>query len=158
MYNINSLLKRPAHAAASIKGSIEYPNIKGKMLLYQTRSCVIVITEISGLPRSTDVCNNPIFAYHIHSGNSCTGNKDDYFADALTHYNPDNCPHPYHRGDLPPLFSANGIALSAFLTNRFTVKEVIGKTVVIHSAPDDFTTQPAGNSGRKIACGVIKKL
>ena len=84
-----------------------------------------------------------------------TGNEDDPFADAKTHYNPKSCPHPYHAGDLPPLFSANGYAYSAVLTDRFTVDEIIGKTVVIHSSPDDFTTQPSGNAGRKIACGVI---
>ena len=39
----------------------------------------------------------------------------------------------------------------------FSVDEIIGRTVVIHSDPDDFSTQPAGNAGRKIACGVIRR-
>ena len=39
------------------------------------------------------------------------------------------------------------------LINKFTVNEIIGRTVIIHSQPDDFTTQPSGNSGKKIACG-----
>jgi len=63
--------------------------------------------------------------------------------------------HPHHAGDLPPLFGNNGYALSMFLTTRFSVSEIIGRTVILHSAPDDFTSQPAGNSGVKIACGVI---
>ena len=46
----------------------------------------------------------------------------------------------------------------AFLTNRLTVNELIGKTVIIHDRPDDFTTQPSGNAGNKIACGVISKV
>ena len=92
---------------------------------------------------------------HIHSGMSCTGNKTDNFADAMTHYNPDNCPHPYHAGDMPPIFGVNGTAFSVFLTDRFSVKEIIGKSVIIHANPDDFTTQPSGNSGEKIACGII---
>ena len=41
------------------------------------------------------------------------------------------------------------------LINKFTVNEIIGRTVIIHSQPDDFTTQPSGNSGKKIACGEI---
>lgn len=49
-----------------------------------------------------------------------------------------------------------GYALSIFLTNRFRVEEIIGRTIVIHASPDDFKTQPAGNAGEKIACGVIK--
>lgn len=43
-----------------------------------------------------------------------------------------------------------------FFTNRFSIEEIIGRTVVIHDMTDDFKTQPSGNSGKKIACGVIK--
>ena len=50
----------------------------------------------------------------------------------------------------------NGDAFSMFITNQFTVPEVIGKTVIIHAHPDDFHTQPSGNSGEKIACGIIR--
>lgn len=46
----------------------------------------------------------------------------------------------------------------AVLTNRFRAAEAIGRTVVIHSRRDDFTSQPAGDSGRKIACGVIRPV
>jgi len=38
------------------------------------------------------------------------------------------------------------------------VKEIIGKTLIIHSAVDDFTSQPAGNAGEKIACGKIRAI
>ncbi|MBR6728207.1 MAG: superoxide dismutase family protein, partial [Clostridia bacterium] len=86
---------------------------------------------------------------------SCAEGEDDPFAATGAHYNPEGCPHPYHKGDLPPLFGADGVAISAFLSDRFSVSEVLGKTVVLHSAPDDFTTQPAGGAGEKIACGVI---
>ena len=47
---------------------------------------------------------------------------------------------------------------SAFLSGRFTIDEIIGKAVIVHSSPDDFTTQPSGNAGEKIACGIIKEL
>lgn len=43
-----------------------------------------------------------------------------------------------------------------FFTDKFKVRDIIGKSLVIHENPDDYRTQPAGNSGRKIACGVIK--
>jgi Cu-Zn family superoxide dismutase len=42
------------------------------------------------------------------------------------------------------------------VTDRFTLPEVIGRTLVIHSGADDFRSQPAGNAGTKIACGVIR--
>ena len=42
------------------------------------------------------------------------------------------------------------------LINKFKIKDIIGKVVIIHDSPDDFTTQPSGNSGKKIACGKIE--
>lgn len=80
------------------------------------------------------------------------------FADVMTHYDPNGCGHLYHAGDLLPLFGNDGLAFCAFLTNRFPVDEVIGRTVIVHDHPDDFTTQPSGNSGTKIACGVIRRV
>ena len=92
------------------------------------------------------------------SGISCTGNSEDEFADAQKHYNPKNCPHPYHFGDLPPLIENNGYSYMRVFINKFNVKDIIGKVIIIHEMPDDFTTQPSGNSGTKIACGKIRKI
>lgn len=152
--SILNIRKRP-YATARIKGSYDYPRTTGIALFYRVQAVVLVSVQINGLPVSDDICTQPIFALHIHSGNSCTGSATDPFADAMTHYNPDDCPHPYHAGDLPPIFGVNGFGFSAFLTNRFSPEEIIGKTIIIHSSPDDFTTQPSGNSGVKIGCGVI---
>lgn len=156
MQNNFSRSRKNLRATAEIRGSVKYPQIYGKVEFFQRQEGVIVSVYVSGLPESNNVCEKPVFAMHIHSGGSCSGNETDYFADAMTHYNPHNCPHPYHSGDMPPLFGANGLAFSMFLTDRFTVREIIGKTVIIHSRPDDFSTQPSGNSGEKIACGVIR--
>lgn len=158
MYNSNilSLIKQKPQAIAQVRGSREFPKINGTVYFYQRKFGVLVITQIFGLPKGTDECNSPIFAFHIHSGGSCTGNDEDCFADSMGHYNPKNCPHPYHAGDMPPLFGCGGYAFSAFFTDRFSVREIMGKTVIIHSGADDFTTQPSGNPGTKIACGVIK--
>lgn len=113
--------------------------------------------EACGLPETAERCGNAVFGFHIHSGGRCSGDHTDPFADALAHYNPEDCPHPAHAGDLPPLFSNHGNAFQLFLTDRFTVREIIGKTIIIHARPDDFTSQPGGNSGERIACGEIKK-
>lgn len=153
--NVFDIISRVPDAVVLVHGSKEFPKIEGIVKFYQRVKGVIVFAQVSGLPVSAEKCGNDIFAFHIHSGPSCTGNANDSFADAGTHYNPTDCPHPYHSGDMPPLFSANGNAYLAFLTDRFTAKEIIGKTVVIHDKPDDFTTQPSGNSGKKIACGEI---
>ncbi|MBE5882709.1 MAG: superoxide dismutase family protein [Lachnospiraceae bacterium] len=143
-------------ATAEIMGAPNSPNIHGSVRFYQTDKGVLVSAEIYGLPTSYSKCSNNIFAFHIHDGNSCTGTATAPFADTKSHYNPENCPHPSHAGDLPPLFSNGGYAWTKVLTDRFTVTDIIGKTILIHSSSDDFTSQPAGNSGIKIACGVIQ--
>ena len=155
--SVLNIKKRPS-AFAKIKGSNNYPNINGIAYFYKAKAGVLVLIQINGLPISDEICKKPIFAVHIHSGGSCTGNESDQFADSMTHYNPHVCAHPYHAGDMPPIFGVDGICFSAFLTNRFSIEEIIGKTIIIHSNPDDFTTQPSGNSGIKIACGVISTM
>ncbi|MBQ9112502.1 MAG: superoxide dismutase family protein [Clostridia bacterium] len=152
------ILRRRPTAQASVRGSDRYPEIYGTVEFYETPFGVMVAAQISGLPSPVGDCYSPVFGFHIHGGGSCTGNADDPFANAGMHYDPRRCPHPYHAGDLPPLFGADGYAFSMFLTDRFTVDEIIGKTVIIHSRPDDFTTQPSGNSGVKMACGRIERL
>ncbi|MGN0166129.1 MAG: superoxide dismutase family protein [Lachnospiraceae bacterium] len=150
------LISGNPQAVAEIKGTGKYNNLTGKVQFFELDNGVMVAAEFFGLPIG-EVCKNPVFAFHIHSGNRCTGNMEDPFADAMGHFNPGNCMHPYHAGDLPPVFDNNGYAFQMFLTNRFSVDDIIGKTVILHSNPDDFTTQPSGNSGNKIACGVIEK-
>ena len=72
------------------------------------------------------------------------------------HYNPMGQEHPEHAGDLPPLLSTkDGYAYLSVLSDRFTVKEIIGLTAVIHMNPDDFTAQPSGNAGSQLAIGRI---
>ncbi len=156
MLNFSSILYEKPQARTLLKGSKKYPALKASAYFYQTNMGVLIAIEAVNLPITSSPCTNPVFALHLHSGESCTGNDADPFANALTHYNPANCPHPYHSGDMPPLFGNNGYAFSAFLTDRFTVQEIIGKTLVLHANRDDFTTQPAGDSGEKIACGVIQ--
>ncbi len=142
-------------AIAWIKGSDEYPDIFGQISFCQTERGVIVVSEVWRLPSSGVQCMNNIFAMHIHAGGSCTGTAENPFANADGHFNPNGCEHPEHAGDLPPLFSNGGTAWSAVLTDRFTVRSILGKTVIIHLGTDDFKTQPSGNSGKMIACGVI---
>ena len=152
-----NVLNQPASAAAIIKGDGKHGNISGKVLFYQTPRGVLVAAEVCGLPGEQDKCKSPVFAFHIHASAPCSGNAQDPFDVVGSHYNPENCPHPHHAGDLPPLFGNNGYAFLMTLTDRFAVNDIIGKTVIIHSSFDDFTTQPSGNAGTKIACGEIKK-
>lgn len=153
-----SLMRQKPDATAMLWGSSEYRNLMGTVYFYHAPEGVVVMAQISGLPKNSDLCAKPVFGFHIHSGRSCTGNNEDAFADAINHYNPQGCPHPYHAGDMPPLFGCGGYAFSTFLTDRFTIDEIIGRVVIVHSSPDDFTTQPSGNAGKKIACGIINSI
>ena len=135
-------------AVAHIHGDNRSPHLTGEARFYQKSDCVLIKVRVCGLPHSA----NGFFALHIHEGGSCCGRG---FSDTGGHYNPQKLPHPKHAGDLPPLLSCEGNAYLEVATDRFCVSEIIGRTIVIHSDPDDFTSQPAGNAGEKIACGII---
>ncbi|MBQ4561551.1 MAG: superoxide dismutase family protein [Clostridia bacterium] len=130
---------------------MDAPGLMGEVRFFQNRDSVTVSVNISGLTYS----ESGFFGFHIHEGISCTGKG---FPNTGNHYDPTGNSHPRHKGDLPPLLKCNGGAYTTVLTDRFRVADIIGKTVVIHSMPDDFTTQPAGNAGTKIACGVIRRV
>lgn len=140
-------MSRPG-AFAKIQSAPGNPRLKGVVRFYQVHGGVLVEADILGLP------NSGFFALHIHEGDNCLGMG---FPNTGKHYDPTNQPHPMHVGDLPPLLSAGGRAYMRVLTNRFSIPEIIHRTVVIHSGPDDFKTQPAGASGNKIGCGVIQR-
>lgn len=138
-------------AVAWISGGAEAPQLSGCVQFYQENGCVLIEARISGLPKES---KTGFFGFHLHQGRSCTGAE---FSGTEGHYNPAGKPHPEHAGDLPPLLQCRGGAYLSVRTDRFSVNDIIGRTVVIHSDPDDFYTQPAGNAGSKIACGVICK-
>lgn len=134
-------------AAAQLRGGKDAPALCGSAEFYQKACGVLVAVHVWGLPQE-----DGFFALHIHEGEACTG---EGFADTRGHYDPAGKVHPNHAGDLPPLLSCGGEAYLVVLTDRFALREVVGRTVVIHSGPDDFHTQPSGNAGAKIACGKI---
>lgn len=82
--------------------------------------------------------------------------NEESFLDAGEHFDLEDNKHPNHSGDLPSIYSNNGYSYMEFYTTRFKVKDIIGKSVIIHEMKDDFMTQPSGNSGNRIACGVIE--
>ena len=134
-------------AFACIAGGEEVPCLSGVVKFYQTKSGVMVEADLYGLPG-----RDGIYGFHIHEGDSCCG---EAFSETGNHFDPQQRKHPYHAGDLPPLFSCGGRAYMKVLTGRFRVADILGRTVVIHSQSDDFRTQPGGDSGKKIACGTI---
>lgn len=117
--------------------------------------------EVWGLPsyKPAHGDNDPIgpLGFHIHQYGICeVNNVNEPFQSAGGHYNPDNQPHGNHAGDFPVLFSNNGYARMSFFTDKFKPEDIIGKSVIIHENPDDYRSQPAGDAGKRLACGVVK--
>ncbi len=101
-----------------------------------------------------------VHGFHVHEVGDCSA------ADASSakgHFNPTGKPHGSHAGDLPDLTAdASGSAvLSADvpgLTLDDSAMSIMGRAFVVHADPDDHVSQPAGNSGKRVACGVIKAM
>lgn len=140
-------------ATAWVTGNSQEPQLSGLVKFFTTPyGGVLVESEIFGLPNVSEEGSTRFYAMHIHEYGNCSDN----FTKTGDHYNPTNQPHPDHAGDLIPLLSNQGYAWSAFYDKRFTIADILGRSVIIHAMPDDFMTQPSGNSGAKIACGVIR--
>ena len=151
----------PKVAIARITGGPLAPSITGEVVFEEVPNGVMVAVYVQGLPNfQPQPGGKPIgpHAFHIHEHGTCdVGNPSDPFLGAGGHWNPTNQPHGNHAGDFPVLFSNSGIAYMIFFTDKFMVDDVIGKSIVIHEHPDDYVSQPSGDAGRRLACGVIER-
>ena len=132
----------------------------------QTAKGTVTFTDLKGGGTEVvvDLTNVPpgVHGFHIHEGGSCA---DDAKA-AGGHFNPNNMPHAapdaasHHAGDFGNVTAGdNGEVHTTFVTHSVTVAagtmSVIGHAVVLHANADDLATQPSGNAGGRIACGVV---
>ena len=103
--------------------------------------------------------------FHIHEKGDCSAGDG---MSAGGHFNPTGKPHgdpamaDHHAGDMPQLVAdASGNATLTADLSPMTIgagaNDIAGKAVIVHKDPDDFKTQPTGNSGARVACGVIAK-
>jgi Cu-Zn family superoxide dismutase len=101
--------------------------------------------------------------FHIHEKGDCSAPDG---TSAGGHFNPDQKPHgaptaaEHHVGDLGNIeAAADGTAKISMHVNGITLgseaNSIKGKALIIHAGVDDFTTQPTGNAGGRVACGVI---
>src|ERR1700682_4359154 len=103
--------------------------------------------------------------FHIHEKGDCSSGDG---MSAGGHFNPTGKPHgnpiapDHHTGDMPMLVAdASGNASLSMELGAMTVgsgaTDIVGKAVIVHKEPDDYTTQPTGNSGARVACGLIAR-
>ncbi|MGI6703405.1 MAG: superoxide dismutase family protein [Clostridia bacterium] len=148
-------------AVAYIRGGPLAPDIAGVVYFRDVAGGCEVRVEVTGLPSYHPAVGgkNPVgpHGFHLHQSGTCrVGDSKGPFQAAGEHWNPDGQPHGNHAGDFPVLFSNNGYARMCFFTNRFRVEDVISRSVIIHQNPDDYRTQPAGDAGKRLACGVVQ--
>lgn len=128
----------------------------GTVRAWQTAGGVSFHISASGLPHG-------IHGIHVHSVGRC---DPPDFASAGGHWNPAgkkhglNSPAGPHAGDLPNVnVAANGV-LSATVTlpgaSMSSLLDADGSALMLHAGPDDYMTDPSGNSGARIACAVIR--
>lgn len=133
--------------------------VSGKLRLVPMAGGVHLSGEIGGLaPGSTH-------GLHVHQTGDCSA------ADASSagpHFNPDARAHgnpqggAHHAGDLPNITAGrDGVARVDLHVNGLTLggaaaTNIVGRALVVHAQADDYASQPAGNSGARIACGVIR--
>ncbi len=152
-YFLTLLSEGTPDAVAIVKGNSTHDDINGIVKFYALpESGLLIAVELTELPDGSDDDTPTFFAFHIHETGDCSGN----FSNTGNHYNPERVPHPEHAGDLVPLLSNDGYVWMIFYDSFLTLPQILNRSVVIHQNPDDFSSQPSGNAGTKIACGVIQ--
>lgn len=134
----------------------------GRATLTQTPHGVLLHVELHDLPAGPH-------AFHIHETGAC----EPTFEAAGGHYAPEEHAHGYlmeegyHAGDMPNIFVPESGDLTFEVLNRHvaldpeasnTLFDSDGSALIVHSGPDDYKSQPSGDAGDRIACGVIERV
>lgn len=132
--------------------------VSGRLTAMAMGGGIHITGEVGGLQR------NSAHGLHVHETGDC-GAADA--SSAGPHFNPAARPHgrpdagAHHAGDLPNVTAGpDGVARINIHVDGLTLggapaTNVLGRALVLHAQPDDYASQPAGNSGSRIACGVI---
>ena len=161
-----SLFSCTSYAMAQDRARADIKNAQGNTVgtasLSETKEGLLIIVNAKGLPEG-------LHAVHIHAVGKC---EAPAFASAGGHFNPLDKKHGLsnpdgpHAGDLPDMYvNKDGVGRYEALRQSMTlgsgetsIFDPDGSAIVIHAAADDNMTDPAGNSGDRIACGVITRV
>ncbi len=130
----------------------------GEATFEQVGDKVHVVVYVQGLKAGQE------HGLHVHEAGDCSSGDG---MSAKGHFNPFGKPHAHHgtterhAGDLPSLKAGkDGRAKVDVTLDILTVgpgaASVVGRGLIVHADPDDFKTQPTGNAGARLACGVIR--
>lgn len=140
-------------AAVAIINPLGKNKPSGKVKLFDSGSNLTLLVTLSGLkPNSTQ-------GFHIHETGNCSSADG---SSAGGHFNPKGMPHgaptdpSHHLGDLGNVVAnAKGEVVLEVSLSDLHVRDVVGRSFILHSKADDLKSQPAGAAGDRIACGVI---
>jgi superoxide dismutase, Cu-Zn family len=133
-------------------------NASGTLNIQSEGDALHISGRLAGLPPNGE------FGFHIHEKGDCSAPDA---SSAGGHFNPASAQHgnpqgeTHHAGDMLNAKSdADGVAQVDAVTTAVSLtagqpNDARGKAIVLHEKADDYTTQPSGNSGARIACGVI---
>jgi superoxide dismutase, Cu-Zn family len=149
----------PASAQAVLQPAKDTPGFSGRVIFYQAGSQVRVVADVTGVSPPGN------HGFHVHENGKCERDPGKDFATAGGHFNPAGTPHAcpdaasHHAGDLGNIvINADGTGHVDVTTSALSLSgasSVVGRAIILHAAPDDCTTQPTGNAGGRLACGVI---
>jgi len=153
---VEKVMKHVTKAEAVINPTKDQ-HVSGKVVFEEIGNGKVSITaDIEGLTPG-------LHGFHVHEKGDCSAHDA---SSAGGHFNPTNKKHggpadsERHVGDLGNLEAdQDGKARYEFIDEVITLNgenSIVGKSIVIHADPDDLTTQPTGNSGARIGCGVIQ--
>jgi len=153
-----SMEKGTGQKASATLDSRSGSNTKGQVNFTWQGNNVLVTGTFSGLKPNAE------HGFHVHEKGDCSAPDA---TSAGGHFNPDTKSHGMpgsgsnHAGDMPNIKAdASGNAVYTAKLSGFAVNNgpngILGRSVVVHRDPDDYKSQPAGNSGPRVACGLIK--
>jgi Cu-Zn family superoxide dismutase len=153
-----AMMAAPGPSAVATLEATKGNSAAGTVTFTQKGDKVTMAAKVTGLTPGQH-------GFHIHEKGDCSSGDG---MSAGGHFNPGAKAHgnpavpDHHAGDMPMLDAdASGNAsLTADLdgvTIGGAAADIVGKAVIVHKDPDDFKTQPTGNSGARVACGVIRK-